>query len=62
MNTPPRWMMDKGMRPRRDLARKNLKRNGQKCADRRGDDVPGREDENGCGDSIAVERDEESSD
>src|SRR5229473_1599631 len=36
--------------------------NCQKCSDRHGDDIPGREDENGCGDSIAVERDEESAD
>src|SRR5207237_9522367 len=35
-----------------------LRRSSQKYADCRGDDVPGREDQNGHGDSIAVERDE----
>src|SRR5216683_8165480 len=46
----------------RDLdAHKNLRRAAQKCSDRNGDRIPGRENENGCSDSIAVKRNHESS-
>jgi hypothetical protein len=38
------------------------KLNCQKCADRRGEDIPGKEGENACGDSVAVERGEQSAD
>jgi hypothetical protein len=46
----------------RDLdAHKNLRRAAQKCADRNRDKISGRENENGCSDTIAVERNHESS-
>jgi hypothetical protein len=45
----------------RDLdAHKNLRRAAQKCADRNRDKIFGRENENGCSDTIAVERNHES--